>query len=188
MKILLPTDISDITLKTYLKYNSLTEKYNNKELTEQQYEYKVLELFSGIPYNKIDKVAHKDLILVLDKIAKALKTDVPFTQRFELGGVEYGFIPNLDEMSTGEYLDLNKYFANENDLPKLMAVLFRPIVKSTTFNDYEIKPYEGSSKYEKVMLKAPMNVVNGATGFFLNLSKELEIYILKYSKAEQQKA
>jgi len=111
MKILLPTDISDITLKTYLKYNSLTEKYNNKELTEQQYEYKVLELFSGIPYNKIDKVAHKDLLLVLDKIAKALKTDVPFTQRFELGGVEYGFIPNLDEMSTGEYLDLNKYFA-----------------------------------------------------------------------------
>ena len=100
MKILLPENIEDITLKQYQKNHKLTEMFENGELTEQQYNYKVIELFSGIPYSKVSKVAYKDLKEVLVQIELALNTGVEFKSRFTLNGVEFGFIPNLDEIDS----------------------------------------------------------------------------------------
>jgi hypothetical protein len=33
-----------------------------------------------------------------------------------MGGVEYGFIPNLQEISFGEYIDLDSFLPSEQDL------------------------------------------------------------------------
>ena len=39
-------------------------------------------------------------------------------------GVEYGFIPNLDDMSFGEYVDLDTYIGDWQNIHRAMAVLY----------------------------------------------------------------
>ena len=34
----------------------------------------------------------------------------PFVAKAKIDGVEYGFIPELDNMTLGEYVDLDNYF------------------------------------------------------------------------------
>jgi hypothetical protein len=66
-----------------------------------------------------------------------------------------------------------------------MAILFRPITKKDAFNNYTIAEYKGTSEWAEAMKLTPMNVVNGALFFFLNLSTELTNYILNSKEAEQ---
>ncbi len=69
-----------------------------------------------------------------------------------------------------------------------MSVLFRPIINKDPFGNYEILAYEKSEGYPELMKKMPLNVVNGALFFFVNLSTELQNYTLRFTKGEQKKA
>ena len=113
------------------------------------------------------------------QITEALDTEVPFENRFVLNQVEYGFVPNLDEITTGEYIDLSTYGNSMETLHKTMAVLFRPITKDMAFGSYEIEPYNGTKDRAEVMKQAPMNIVLGMLVFFCDLSRELKNHILK---------
>ena len=61
-------------------------------------------------------------------------------------------IPNLDEITFGEFIDLEKYQYNMESLDKIMAILYRPIVRSMG-DRYEIEPYnaDGDSEVIKKM-------------------------------------
>jgi hypothetical protein len=86
--------------------------------------------------------------------------------------VEFGFMPNMDEMSLGEYIDLEKYISSWEDMHKALAVMYRPIVAGRG-EFYEIESYEGSDKYSDIMKDAPVTVALGAMVFFYHLGKEL---------------
>jgi hypothetical protein len=86
--------------------------------------------------------------------------------------VEFGFMPNMDEMSLGEYVDLEKYISDWGTMHKAMAVLYRPIVAGKG-EFYEIEPYSGSDKYADVMRDSPVTAALGAMVFFYRLGKEL---------------
>jgi hypothetical protein len=58
-----------------------------------------------------------------------------------MDGVEYGFIPNLDDMSFGEYVDLDTYLGDWQNIHRAMAVLYRPI-REKRGERYNIVPYE----------------------------------------------
>lgn len=90
-----------------------------------------------------------------------------------MGGVEFGFIPNLDDMTFGEYTDLDTYITDWEQMHKAMAVLYRPIKKKGLNDTYEIEKYNGSITYSDVMKHAPLDVVFGANVFFYNLGNEL---------------
>ena len=86
--------------------------------------------------------------------------------------VEFGFMPNMDEMSLGEYIDLEKYISSWEDMHKALAVMYRPIVAGKK-EFYEIEKYKGSDKYADIMEDAPITVALGAMVFFYHLGKEL---------------
>lgn len=90
-------------------------------------------------------------------------------QRFKIAGVEFGIIPDFEEMSTAEYLDLDSYQNDTQHIDRLMAVLYRPIVKSKG-DKYEIEKYEGSDKYKDVMREVDSSIFLSATSFFFHLS------------------
>jgi hypothetical protein len=90
-----------------------------------------------------------------------------------MGGVEFGFIPNLDDMTFGEYTDLDTYITDWEQMHKAMAVLYRPIKKNGLNGTYEIEKYNGSITYSDVMKHAPLDVVFGANVFFYTLGNEL---------------
>ena len=97
---------------------------------------------------------------------------------------EFGFIPNLDKMSFGEYIDLESYITDWDNMHKAMAVMYRPIVAGKK-HLYEIEPYEGSDKWADVMKDAPVNVAIGALVFFYRLGKKLCKYTMDYLLLQQ---
>ena len=194
LKITVPEHIGDITLDEFQRYEILNKKYIDKEYTAIEYNKRKIELFSGIPYHRVEHVNHLQLEELLKDIDKALGEDVPFVDRFFIQDVEFGFIPNFDKITAGEFFDLNNYGSELSEgkgipvdtMHKLMAVLFRPIKKSRK-DAYSIIDYNGTEKYAEVMKHMKMNVVNGALVFFCNLSRELLIHIQRSTREAQAK-
>ena len=96
-----------------------------------------------------------------------------FVNRFKLDGIEFGFIPNLDDISFGEYTDLDTYITDWNNMHKAMAVLYRPIIKKGINNTYKISDYKGTEQYAEIIKSIPLDICLGAVVFFYNLGNEL---------------
>jgi hypothetical protein len=114
----------------------------------------------------------QDLNYAVGKITDLFKKIPELVTKFTLNGTEFGFIPNLNDMSSGEYMDLDGYITDWEDSHKSMAVLYRPI-KQKLGNKYLIDEYEGSDKFAEQMLDAPMDVVLSSKVFFWTLGREL---------------
>jgi hypothetical protein len=97
-----------------------------------------------------------------------------------LFGVKYGFEPNIEEISTGAYIDAENYLTDVQTLHKAMAVLYRPIIAKTK-DLYTIEPYESALKYEGIMKSAPLDVVFGMQVFFWDLGIELLNAMSRYT-------
>lgn len=182
MEVILPENISEVTLRQFLYLQDL-EKKNLDLLTRIK---RKISIFTGIPFNKLEKVRQVDFERINNLIDSALNTDVKFVNRFELNGIEYGFIPNFDKITFGEYVDISTYGVSEETLPQLMSVLFRPVINKDGDN-YEIMKYKGSEEYVEVIKDMPLNCVNGALVFFYNLAKELQNHTQRYLTEELQR-
>jgi len=120
----------------------------------------------------VAKMKQQDLNYAVGKITELFKKIPDLVTKFTLNGIEFGFIPNLNDMSSGEYMDLDGYIIDWEDSHKSLAVLYRPI-KQKSGNKYLIEDYEGSDKYSELMLDAPMDVVLSSKVFFWTLGREL---------------
>lgn len=181
MKVIIPENISEITLYQYQQYEKLIGR---QDLTDKEMIYRMVKIFTGLPFNQITEMQYKDLEEIVSLIKIALETECKFETTFKINGVEFGFIPNFDDIKAKEYFDLSEYNDKSEELNKLMAILYRPIKSKDVWGNYEIVDYQGTNEWAEVMKQTPLNIVNGALGFFLNLSKELQDYIQKYSKRE----
>ncbi len=188
----LPENIEEITLEQYQRFDKLTKR---EDLNDMSFAKRLIEIFTELKYRDIGNVSDKDNKFMVEQITKALSKDVPFKSRFTMDGIEYGFIPNLDEatsneldaLSTGEFVDGSNHIGEVENYHKLMAVLFRPITSKDSFGNYKIEDYNGTSKYANRMKRVPMNIMLGALGFFFHLSRELRIHFLKSTKEVQAK-
>jgi len=93
-----------------------------------------------------------------------------------IGDKVMGFHPNLEAMSFGEYLDLNQLVSSDftNNLPKIMSILYRPVV-SEFMHNYEIEKYDSAVHIKNADLfrDVDMSYVNGAMVFFCLLREDL---------------
>jgi len=185
MKVTIPENLKDITLEQFQKYDALNKRENISDL---EYNKRCISIFTNLPYRDITNIKNTDYEGLLLDIAKALQTPAPFQNRFTLNDIEYGFIPNLDKITQGEWVDMGEYQTEVKDYNKLMAILFRKVTKIDKFGNYDIEPYEGTKDRSEVFKDMPMNIVNGALGFFLTLSQELETAIQKSTMEELAKA
>ena len=80
--------------------------------------------------------------------------DTKLKRIIEINGVEYGFHPDLDSISLGEYADIEQFIKNgiDSSLPELMAVLYRPI-KLKKNDIYIIEPYDGDIRLRAEEMK-----------------------------------
>jgi len=184
MKINLPENIEDITLDQYQKYSVLVAR---EDIDEISFNKRLISIFTDLKFRDIEKVAYKDYEFIVAQITLALTQEAEFKSTFKINGVEFGFIPNLNDISTGEYVDLSTHGTTIENMHKIMAVLFRPIKSKDFFGNYEIESYTGTKQYAELMKYTPLNIVNGALVFFYNLSKELRIATQKSTKVLQAK-
>ena len=183
IEIQLPEDISDITLEQSQKYLVIVKREDISDLDKTQ---RIIKLFTGLKRKEVELIDIDSYNDIVTQINKALDSDVEFKHRFFLGGKEFGFIPKLDEITAGEYIDLSTYGTAPENLHKVMAVLFRPIILDDAYDNYEIESYTANSEYIDIMKQAPMNIVNGMLVFFCLLSSELQLHTLKYMEALQE--
>jgi hypothetical protein len=182
MKITIPENINDITLSQYQKYTDLMKR---EDLALHELNTRKIQIFTGLKPDEVRNISISDYDEIVSLIDKALETEHEFQQTFFIKDVEFGFIPNLDKITAGEFIDIEKYQSNIEDLHKLMAVLFRPINKKDAFNNYAIQTYKGTEQFSEIMKLMPLSAVNGALVFFSSLSNELLIYIQKFTNQEQ---
>lgn len=175
LEIVVPTDLSEITLGQYIKFLSIAEQNEESEFLQD----KMIQIFCNVELKYIAQFKRKQIIEIVNTINKLFESIPPFKNRFFMDGVEYGFIPNLDEISQGEYMDLDNYIFENKELNKAMAVMFRPI-KTKLKEKYIIEPYLGSDIYSEKMLQAPLDVVLASRVFFYHLGKELLKSTLTY--------
>ena len=168
----IPKDLGDITLKQYQKYLKVYDSWDKED--EQYIKVKMLQIFCELSPEDVFKIPLASYDNIIAHIIDLLNTESKLVTKFTMTGknsegedtsVEFGFIPKLDDMSFGEYIDLEKYYSDWDTMHKAMAVLFRPISHKKK-EYYRIDNYEGTERYGDVMLDMPLNVALGSMGFF----------------------
>ena len=177
IKLNIPTSLLEITLAQYQEFIKLTDgKEDSPKLMQ-----KTLEIFCGIDLKDIATIKFSDVGRILGKINKLFIHDQPLINKFKYKGKEFGFIPNLDEMTLGEFIDLDNTITKWDNMHKAMAVLYRPIEVSLK-NKYTIEKYESYDKHDMSFM--PVGIALGALVFFWNLSNELINNIPNYLQKE----
>jgi hypothetical protein len=181
IELTIPTTLNDIKLVQYQKFLAIAKDNEESEFLQQ----KMVQLFCGIDLKDVAQIRYKDVAEITANINSLFTKDNAFIQRFKMGGVEFGFIPNLDEMSTGEYMDLDNYITDWDTMHNAMAVLYRPITNKLG-NKYQIEEYKGSITYADVMRHAPLDVVLGAMVFFYTLGNDLLKSTINYLEGNKE--
>ena len=183
MKIQVPTHINDITLEQYQRFALINTEEQDKEF----FMFKTIEIFCGVDIALVSKMRLKDAESISNEVLEVLQQNVPFTNKFELDGVKYGFIPDLQAISLGEFIDLEEGLSKDKDFHKAASVMFRPIVKE--FGElYTIDGYEASTEMHHIMKQAPVGVISAAIVFFYNIANELLKASQDFSSQEKAEA
>ena len=170
----IPESLSEVTLDQYQQWLKVAEGKDLDNFLQQ----KMIEIFCGVTLKQVMQIKAKDIESIVVQISKLFnEKDSKFIDRFKYQEKDFGFIPKLDDMTFGEYVDLDNYLADWQLMHKAMAVLFRPITFKKK-NQYLIEDYETADKYN--MKQMTLDVVFGALVFFWNLRNELQNLILNY--------
>ena len=168
---------SDVTLEKWLKLIDLETGSKTKEAEE------TIAALSDIPKQLIKELSIKDVAVIMSRIAELQqKQDSSLKRIVKINGVEYGFHPDLDSITLGEYADIETFIKNgiETQLPELCAVLYRPITEKK--NDiYTIAAYDGDIRMRtEEMKQMSAEQVQSALVFFYRLGKELSLILPSY--------
>lgn len=174
-----PDSQGEIRLEQYQRFVKLYDG----EVTEEFLALKMLEIFCGIKLNDAYQIRYKDVDGIVQILTEVLNDKPQLRKTFFMNGVEYGFIPNLDDMSFGEYIDLDTYISDWQNIHKAMAVLYRPI-KDKHGNRYNIVPYEVIDA--ESMRQMPLDAVIGSVLFFYRLGIDLSKAMMNYLEEEQE--
>lgn len=163
----IPETLNEITLNQYQKFEKLVNDNEASEFVNQ----KTIEIFCNIDLKDVARIRLADTDDLLNHLKSLLNQKPKLINTFKLGGYEFGFIPKLEDMTSGEYIDLENYLSDTATFHKAMAVLFRPI-KTKVKDLYTIEEYESSDKYSDVLKDMPLDVVLGCLVFFSTLTKD----------------
>jgi hypothetical protein len=167
-EIVIPTSLSEIPLMNYQKFIKLVEGSNDEELIAQ----KSIEIFCGLNMKDVLQIKWSDVVGLANHFNELFQQKTEFKTTFKIKDMEFGFIPNLEEMSFGEYVDLDHNIGKIESFHKAMAVLYRPITKKTK-DTYEIMPYSGTDEFSELMKYAPLDIAMAASVFFYRLGNDL---------------
>ena len=184
-----PQTLNDITLEQYQKYMKVMDAHKDAEETDELLNFlnmKLIEIFCNISLAEVDKISVRGFNKVLETLNKAFMEKPKLIRRFQLEGVDMGFIPKLDDISLGEYIDIESNISNWQKMHVVMSVLYRP-VNFKLGDKYGIAPYEAKEEIQQIMKKMPLDVVISSMVFFYDLGKVLLQAIPKYMEKNLSK-
>ncbi len=177
VKLIIPTSLNEITLGQYQEFSKL-------DITkESEVQSKMIEIFCKVPVEVVRSMKAKDITDICTIINNMFDVEHQMLNRFDLNGVKYGFIPDLENISFGEYVDLDTFMGDNDNLHRAMNVLYRPIDLKQGVR-YTLKEYDPDTNEEAK--NYPLDAVFGAMVFFYDLGKDLSTVILNYSSKQNE--
>lgn len=182
VQIKVPSTLNEIPLKHYQDFLSVQKNSSDEEFVAQ----KMVEIFCGIRLIEVAKIKLTSLNELIAHFTKLFEQTPKFTPTFKIGEIEFGFIPELEEITFGEYVDLDSHLQSWDNFHKAMAVLYRPI-KTRKGEKYDIKDYDPNADMQELMRFAPLDVCISASLFFWTLESELLQATLNYLEKQMKK-
>ena len=179
VEVYIPDTLSEITLGQYQKYLKIQE--NNED--ENFLAIKMIEIFCGLRGDTIMAMKAKSIKDITMILTDMFNEKPQLVKEFKLNGRTYGFIPKLEDMSFGEYIDLDTYIGDMDNIHRAMNVLYRPI-KQKYDDKYLIEDYTGDDP-EK-MKSMPMDAVLSSILFFYNLGMDLSKAMLNSLEEDKE--
>ena len=175
-----PTELNEITLKQYQKFLKVQNSSKDNNLIQS----KMIEIFCRIKTQDALNIKLSDADRIANLISNMFEKKPDLVKSFYLGGVEYGFVPDLDEITLGEYIDLDTYMGDWDNIHTAMNVLYRPI-KQKLGDKYLIEDYNVETK--DLLLHMPMDAVFGSIIFFYHLGIDLSKTMMNYLENKEEK-
>lgn len=176
MEINIPTSLKDITMRQFIAFEK-------SDKTDDDY---IIHLCSFKNPKFIPKKEHSEIVSILKEL---MQGDVVFEKTFKHEGISFGFIPNLDKITSNEFIHIEEYIKKQDTWNKALAVLYRPLTKRKTnwfkrnaHDLYDILPYQEENAFEELMLDVSCVYYLGAMVFFYNLGTDLLRYMQDYSQ------
>ena len=182
IEINVPDTLNEITLGQYQNFEKVNTEENKDTVFLLQ---KMVQIFCNLNLKDVATIKYKSVQEIALHLNKVFDTKHNLIPTFELGGVKLGFIPVLDDMTLGEYIDLDGNLGNWQTMHKAMSILYRPVTFSKG-HKYQIEEYKGIVN-DEAMKQAPLDVVFSAMVFFYHLSNELTQTILNFLQKETNK-
>ena len=174
------TSWADVTLEKWIKLIAAQTGTKTKEARE------TIAVMSDIPKSLINEMALKDVAIIMTKLSELQgEKNTELKKIIEIEGQQYAFHPNLDDLTLGEYADIETFIkvGLEKKMPEIMAVLFRPITEREK-DVYAIAAYDGkiAIRAEK-MKQMSAEQVQSALVFFwrfvINLSQIMPSFLVE---------
>jgi hypothetical protein len=171
-KITIPETLNEIKLFQYQEFLVKSEGLTDYDLAQC-----MVECFLSLPKVVVLKMSLKEVTAISVHLNELFQEKQQLQLSFKLESEdvsqEFGFINDIENMTLGEYTDLDTYVTDWNNMHKTMAVLYRPLI--TRYKDkYTISEYEGTSEFAEVMKFMPLDVALGSLVFFYRLGNELQ--------------
>jgi hypothetical protein len=182
LKFSIAANAKGVTLGKYIDYQNAVDK------VEQ------VRIITGKSSESIKLLQMPIIDEIIMRFEAAIKLGgSDFERKVRVGAIELGFIPNLQEMTFGEYVDLDSACANlykdgiinGEAAHKLMCILYRP-VKAKFGQYYDIEPYktDAKRKYADAIKELTLDHVLNVLLFFSSLEIELYNSSLEYLARE----
>ena len=178
IKVKIPTSLSEITLRQYKHFLKISEDVKSDNFMNA----KMVEIFCSLKLAEVMKLEVNAVDEIVEMISKLFEQKPALVTRFELNGTDYGFHTGLDNMSLGEYIDLDNNIGDWPNIERAMNVLYRPVV-SKLKEKYSIAEYEAGN--EGKILDMPMDAVLSSVFFLWNLGMELSQVMMNSLEAEE---
>ena len=181
LDITIPTDLSEITLRQYKHFLKIQKSQDDENFLSA----KIIEIFCKVKLEDVMQIKFNDSEYIVNTLTEMFEQKPNLVTKFKLNNKEYGFHPQLDDLTLGEYIDLDTFIGDWENIEKAMAVLYRPVVNKIK-DKYTIEEYKVGRDAE--ILDMPMDAVLSSIFFLWNLGLDLSKTMMNYLDKEQTQA
>ena len=181
LDITIPTDLSEITLRQYKHFLKIQKSQDDENFLSA----KIIEIFCKVKLEDVMQIKFNDSEYIVNTLTEMFEQKPNLVTKFKLNNKEYGFHPQLDDLTLGEYIDLDTFIGDWENIEKAMAVLYRPVVNKLK-DKYTIEEYKVGRDAE--ILDMPMDAVLSSIFFLWNLGLDLSKTMMNYLDKDQTQA
>ena len=169
---------SDVTLENWGKLVDFKKESPTEEAL------KTIRTLSDMPEQYIKALSIKDVASILSSLSDLQAEERSLLQRIiKVDGVELGFHPNLDEITLGEYADIEHLIDGgfEENIANIVAILYRPVIDKDG-SSYTIEAYDGNyEERAKAIKNMKAEDVQSSLLFFWTFGSALSMTMQSYS-------